>query len=138
MSKDAVTVTVERAIAAPAEKIWRALTEPHLIAEWLMHNDFVPRPGHKFNLTRQATPEVKVVIDCEVIAVEPHRTLSYRWAAYGTDTVVTFTLTPTAAGTTLRVEQAGFAADNRAAIKGSQAAWTQFLAALDGLVSRPD
>jgi uncharacterized protein YndB with AHSA1/START domain len=130
------TVIVEREIAQPAEKIWRALTQPHLIEEWLMKTDFKPVPGHKFNLSRDVNPETKVVIDCEVIAVEQNETLSYKWAAFGTDTVVTFTLTPTETGTTLRVEQAGFAADNRAAIKGSTASWHQFLKALDELMTR--
>ena len=132
------TVIVEREIAQPAEKIWRALTQPHLIAEWLMKNDFKPVSGHKFNLSRDVNPEMKVVIDCEVVDVEPNETLSYKWAAFGTDTVVTFTLTPTATGTTLRVEQAGFAADNKAAIKGATASWHQFLKALDELMTRTD
>jgi uncharacterized protein YndB with AHSA1/START domain len=132
------TVVVEREIPQPAEKIWRALTEPHLIEGWLMKNDFKPVVGHKFNLSRDATPEIKVVIDCEVIEVEPNETLSYRWKAFGTDTVVTFTLTPTATGTFLRVEQAGFPADNRAAIKGANASWRQFLRALDELMTRTD
>jgi uncharacterized protein YndB with AHSA1/START domain len=132
------TVVVEREIAHPPEKIWRALTQPHLIAEWLMKNDFKPVVGHRFNLSRDATPDVKVVIDCEVTEVEPNETLSYRWKAFGTDTVVTFTLTPTSAGTILRVEQEGFAADNRAAIKGANASWRQFLRALDELVTRID
>jgi uncharacterized protein YndB with AHSA1/START domain len=130
------TVIVEREIAQPAKKIWRALTQPHLIEEWLMKNDFKPVVGHKFNLSRDATPEMKVVIDCEVIEVEPNETLSYKWKAFGTDTVVTFTLTPTATGTILRVEQAGFPADNRAAIKGANASWRQFLRAIDELMTR--
>lgn len=135
---DPVTVVVERTIAAPAEKIWRALTQPHLIEEWLMKSDFKPVVGHKFNLSKQATPEIKVVIDCEVLDVEPEKSLTYRWSAYGTDTVVTFTLTPTPDGTTLRVEQAGFPADNKAAIKGAKASWPQFLAALEELLKRTD
>lgn len=131
-------VVIERMLAHAPEKIWRALTQPHLIAEWLMANDFKPVPGHKFNLSRQATPEIKVVIDCEVIEVEENKSLSYKWAAYGTDTVVTFTLEPSAAGTLLRVEQAGFAAENKAAIKGAAAAWSRFFGALDGLLKRAD
>ena len=34
------TVVVEREIPHAPEKIWRALTQPHLIEEWLMKNDF--------------------------------------------------------------------------------------------------
>lgn len=132
------TVLVEREIAQPAEKIWRALTQPHLIAEWLMTTDFKPVPGHRFTLRRAASPDMTIVIDCEVIEVAPHRTLSYSWAAFGTDTVVTFTLTPTATGTLLRVEQAGFAADNKAAIKGATVSWRQFLGALDALLTRTE
>jgi uncharacterized protein YndB with AHSA1/START domain len=132
------TVVIEREIAHPPEKIWRALTQPHLIEEWLMKNDFKPVVGHKFSLSRDATPEIKVVIDCEVTEVEPNETLSYTWKAFGTDTTVTFTLIPTATGTTLRVEQSGFAADNRAAIKGANASWRLFLKALDELVTRTD
>lgn len=129
---------VEREMAAPPEKLWRALTQPHLIEEWLMKNDFKPVAGHKFNLSRQPSPDVNVVIDCEVLTVEPNRTLSYRWSAYGTDTVVTFTLTPTGSGTMLRVEQDGFGPDQKAAYKGAMASWPHFLAALDELLKRTD
>lgn len=132
------TVVIEREIAQPAEKIWRALTQPHLIEEWLMKTDFKPVVGHRFTLSRDATPEIRVVIDCEVIELEPNEMLSYRWSAFGTDTVVTFTLTPTPTGTLLRVEQSGFAADNKSAIKGANASWRQFLKALDELVTRTD
>ena len=103
-----------------------------------MKNDFKPVEGHKFNLSRQPTPEVNVVIDCEVLTVEENKTLSYRWSAYGTDTVVTFTLTPTGAGTMLRVEQDGFGPDQKAAYKGAMASWPHFLAALDELLKRTD
>jgi len=57
------SVVIEREIAAPPEKLWRALTQPHLIAEWLMQNDFKPVARHRFTLRRQPKPEMHVVID---------------------------------------------------------------------------
>jgi len=132
------TVVVEREIAHAPDKIWRALTQPHLLEEWLMKNDFKPEKGHRFNFSRKPTPEIDVVVDCEVLEVEQHRTLSYSWDAFGLESVVTFTLTPTATGTHLRVTQHGFRPDQEQAYRGSRASWTQFLAALDELLSRTD
>ena len=91
------SVVVEREIPLPPEKLWRALTQPHLIEEWLMKNDFAPVVGHRFNLRG----DWGGVLDCEVLAIEPNKTLSYTWnfahddAAYNLKSVVTFTLTPT-------------------------------------------
>src|ERR1700760_2356986 len=105
-SAETRSVIVERDIPYPPERIWRALTQPHLIAEWLMNNDFKPEAGHHFKLTGDWG-----TVDCRVEAVEPNRTLSYSWAAMGLDSVVTWTLTPTSTGTTLRMEQSGFRPD---------------------------
>ena len=137
---DIRTVVIERDIAHPPEKIWRALTEPHLIAEWLMKNDFRPDVGHRFNLTG----EWGGVLDCEVLDIEPHRTLSYSWnfthedAAFDLRSVVTFTLTPTAAGTHLRVEQSGFRPEQKQAFGGAKLGWQQFLEKLETLVAGLD
>jgi uncharacterized protein YndB with AHSA1/START domain len=135
---DTRTVVVERQFAAPAEKLWRALTQPHLLEEWLMKTDFKPVKGHQFTLSKNPTPDISVVIDGKVLAVEEHKTLSYTWSAYGTQTVVTFTLTPVEGGTMLRLEQAGFPADNKAAIKGANASWPGFLTELEKLLTRID
>jgi uncharacterized protein YndB with AHSA1/START domain len=135
---DTRTVVVERQFAAPAEKLWRALTQPHLLEEWLMKTDFKPVKGHQFTLSKNPTPDISVVIDGKVLAVEDNKTLSYTWSAYGTETTVTFTLTPVEGGTMLRLEQAGFAADNKAAIKGANASWPGFLAELEKLLTRID
>src|ERR1700683_4645953 len=102
------SVVVEREVAFPPEKIWRALTQPHLIEEWLMKNDFKPVAGHRFNLRRDTKPDVSIVVDCQVLAVEPNKTLSYTWAAYGLESVVTWTLTATRTRTHLPMEQSGF------------------------------
>jgi uncharacterized protein YndB with AHSA1/START domain len=120
------------------EKTVGALTQPHLIAEWLMQNDFKPVAGHRFTLRRQPKPEVNVVIDCEVLEVEPHKTLTYTWQAFGLDSVVTWTLTPTPNGTRLTMVQTGFRPDQETAYRGAKAAWRQFFAGLEQLVARLD
>ena len=132
------SVIVERDIAHPPEKIWRALTQPHLIEEWLMKNDFKPVVGHSFNLRGKWGG----VLDCEVLAVQPHKTLSYTWdfkhedAAYNLRSVVTFTLTPTSSGTHLRMEQVGFRPDQKQAFGGAKSGWQQFFAKLEQVLAR--
>jgi uncharacterized protein YndB with AHSA1/START domain len=132
------TVVIEREVAHPPEKIWRALTQPHLIEEWLMKTDFKPVKGQKFTLSRQPRPDIDVVVDCQVLDVEPNRTLSYTWEAFGLESVVTFTLEPTPSGTVIRMEQTGFRPDQDAAYKGAKASWKQFVVRLDELLSRLD
>jgi uncharacterized protein YndB with AHSA1/START domain len=134
------TVTVEREMAFPPEKIWRALTQPHLIEEWLMKNDFKPDIGHKFNLRG----EWGGVLDCEVLTVEPNRSLSYTWnyshedAAFDLTSVVTFTLTPTEAGTHLRMDQTGFRSDQKQALGGAVHGWNGFFAKLEHVLQGLD
>ena len=132
------SVVVEREFAFPPEKIWRALTQPHLIEEWLMKNDFRPVVDHRFNLRKNPKPDVSIVVDCQVLAVEPHKTLSYTWAAYGLESVVTWTLTPTRTGTLLRMEQSGFRPDQTQAYHGARYGWQQYVAALEQLLARTD
>ena len=124
-------VVLEREIPFPPEKIWRALTQPHLIEEWLMQNDFKPVVGHSFNLRADWG-----AVDCQVQAVEPNKTLSYTWSAFGLESVVTWTLTPTTTGTHLRVEQSGFRPDQEKAYQGARYGWRQFFANLEQVLAR--
>ncbi|HYZ48409.1 MAG TPA: SRPBCC domain-containing protein [Sphingomonas sp.] len=134
------SVTVERELPHPPEKIWRALTQPHLIEEWLMKNDFEPVVGHRFNLRG----DWGGVLDCEVLAVEPNSKLSYTWdlahedPAFNLKSVVVFTLTPTPAGTHLRMEQSGFRPDQKQAFGGAKLGWPQFLAKLEQVLAAAD
>jgi uncharacterized protein YndB with AHSA1/START domain len=132
------SVVVEREVPFPPEKIWRALTQPHLIEEWLMKNDFRPVVDHRFNLRKNPRPDMSIVVDCQVLAVEPHKTLSYTWAAMGLDSIVTWTLTPTRTGTLLRMEQSGFRMDQKQAFHGARHGWQQYLVALEQLLARTD
>src|SRR5580692_2047654 len=127
------TVVVEREIPFAPEKIWRALTQPQLIEEWLMKNDFKPVVGHDFNFRADWG-----AVDCQVLAVEPNKTVSYTWGAYGLESVVTWTLTPTSAGTRLRMEQSGFRPDQKQAYQGAKYGWQQFFAALEKVLARPE
>lgn len=137
---DTQAVIVERDYPHPPDRVWRALTLPHLIAEWLMRNDFRPVLGHRFTLHG----DWGGVMDCEILAVEPHRTLSYRWThahddpAQALDSVVTFTLVPIETGTRLRVEHAGFGPGQRQAHRGARAGWPRFLTRLEAMLARPD
>lgn len=139
---ETLSVVVEREMPHPPEKLWRALTQPHLVEEWLMKNDFKPAVGHQFNFRADYLPNGK--LDCEVLAIEPNKTLSYRWdsasdnAAFNVKSVVTFTLTPTATGTHLRVEQSGFRPDQKQAHGGAKMGWEQFLTRLDQVTARAD
>jgi uncharacterized protein YndB with AHSA1/START domain len=125
------SVVVEREMAFPPEQIWRALTQPHLMAEWLMKTDFKPVAGQGFTLRGDWGS-----VDCKVLEIEPNRTLSYTWDAMGLESVVTWTLTPIRIGTHLRMEQSGFRPDQEQAYQGAQFGWRKFLAALEQTLAR--
>ena len=125
------SVVVEREIAHAPEKIWRALTEPHLIEEWLMKTDFQPVADRKFTLRGDWG-----AVDCQVLTIQPLRTLSYSWAAHGLESVVTWTLTPTSAGTKLRMEQQGFRPDQEQFYQGAKMGWQNFFAKLEQVLTR--
>src|SRR5436305_1475298 len=128
---ETLCVVVERDIPHPPEKIWRALTQPQLIEEWLMKNDFAPVVGHIFKLSADWG-----AVDCRVEAVEPNKTLSYTWAAYGLESIVTWTLTRTSTGTHLRMEQSGFRPDQQQAYQGAKFGWQKFFGSLEQLLAR--
>lgn len=125
------SVVVEREIPHPPEKIWRALTQPHLIEAWLMKNDFAPVVGHAFNLHAGWG-----VLDCRVLEVEPNRALAYTWTGLGLESVVAWTLTPTRTGTLLRMEQSGFRRDQEQAFRGATAGWPRFFASLEQVLAQ--
>ncbi|MBN8976042.1 MAG: SRPBCC domain-containing protein [Rhizobiales bacterium] len=133
LAAETLAVVVERDMPHPPEKVWRALTQPHLIDEWLMKTDFKPTVDHRFTLRAEWG-----TVDCQVTAIEPNKSLSYRWEALGLETVVTWTLTPTSSGTHLRMEQIGFRPDQQQAYQGAKFGWPKFFANLEQVLARPD
>ena len=130
---ETLSVVVEREVNFPPDKIWRALTQPHLIEAWLMKNDFRTVMDHRFTLSADWG-----TVDCQVMAVEPYKTLSYTWAAYGLESIVTWTLTPTSTGTHLRMEHVGFRPDQQQAYQGAQYGWQKFFADLEQVLARTE
>ena len=132
-SSETRSVIVEREFPYRPEKIWRALTQPHLIEEWLMKSDFKPVVGHRFNLRADWG-----AVDCQVLELEPNKTLSYTWGDHDLKSVITWTLTPTSTGTHLRMEQSGFRPDQPRYYHGAKAGWPRFFAALKQVLARID
>ena len=140
MSGTAATTTlvIERDMPNPPQKVWRALTQQPLIEEWLMKNDFAPNVGHKFKFRSQPVQGWDGVIDAEVLTLEPHTRIVYSWATMGATSMVTWTLTPTKAGTHLRMEQTGFASEEDRAYKGAKYGWTSFIGKMEEVVAKLD
>ena len=127
------SVIVERDLPYPPDRIWRALTQPHLIEAWLMKADFQPVVGHDFRFSADWG-----TIDCTVLSVEPPASLAYSWVSNGLDSVVTWTLTPAGAGTRLRMEHTGFRPDQQPALRGATAGWPRFLDGLEQVLAQND
>ena len=121
------TLVVERDIAHPPQKVWRALTQSALIADWLLKNDFVAETGRKFTFRNDPVPNWNGIIDGEVLTVEPPEKLAYSWVSMGVVTVVTWTLAPIASGTHLRMEQSGFRDDQGQNYAGAAHGWNRFI-----------
>jgi uncharacterized protein YndB with AHSA1/START domain len=130
-STETLSFVVEREMPYPPEKIWRALTQPHLIEEWLMKNDFKTVVGRRFSLSADWGS-----VDCEVLALDPNKALTYTWHTKDLESVVTWTLTPTSTGTHLRMEQSGFRPDQQSYYQGAEGGWPRFFAALEQVLAR--
>lgn len=91
----------------PPERVWRAITDPRELAQWLMPNDFEARVGHKFQFKTKPTPGFDGIVRCEVIELDRPRRLAYRWNGGKLESVVRFTLEAVAQGTRLVLEHSG-------------------------------
>lgn len=131
------SIIIERDIAHPPAKIWRALTTPHLIEEWLMKSDFVPATGHQFELHADWG-----TVTCKILTIEPERQLTYTWdtgdEATGLRSTVTWTLTPTLTGTRLRMEQNGFRKGQPHYYGGAMVGWPRMIDTIEAIAARPD
>ncbi len=119
------------------EKVWRALTEPELLKEWLLPVfDLKLEPGAQFMFKTQAYPGWDGTVNCRFTEIEPQRKLRYTWTVPFLDTVVTFTLQPTATGTRLFLEQSGFNENQKREFGGARYGWNMMGGKLVELLAR--
>ncbi|MBI1360503.1 MAG: polyketide cyclase [Alphaproteobacteria bacterium] len=131
------SIVVERDMKHKPEKIWKALTTSDLIAKWLMANDFQPLKGHRFNFRATPIHGWNGVTDCKVLEIDPPHRLVYSWNASGDQaenglkTIVTWTVEPTPGGARVRMEQAGFRAEDEMGFKAMGGGWPHILGRLE-------
>ncbi|MGC4039057.1 MAG: SRPBCC domain-containing protein [Chitinophagaceae bacterium] len=100
----------------PVEVVWEYLTKPELLSQWLMQNDIQPVVGHTFQFRAKPAPAIDFdgIVYCEILSVDPFKSLSYSWKCNPTDsghkinTVVAWTLIAKDNGTELNLHQTGF------------------------------
>lgn len=97
------TLTFQRLLPGPVDRVWRYLAESDLRKMWLAAGEMQPQPGAKFELVwrneelathRSRRPEGTAEehrLACEIITFDPPRRLAITW---GRSDGVTFDLEP--------------------------------------------
>ena len=131
-------IAFEFDVQHPPEKVWRALTDPKLLSEWLLPViELKLEPGATFIFKAQPHPGWDGTVTCQIIESEAPRKLVYTWVVGAMlNTVVTFTLTPTAGGTHLSLVQSGFTPEQKQNFAGARYGWTMMGGKLVALLAR--
>lgn len=123
-SAQANTLTLDLDLAHAPEKVWRALTDPELLSQWLLPvAGFQSKPGTRFTFSSQPQPGWDGIVHCQIVECQPLEKLSYKWVVGDLDTVVTFTLARTATGTRLTLVHAGFKPEQKQNFAGARYGW---------------
>jgi uncharacterized protein YndB with AHSA1/START domain len=133
------TIAIELELPHSPQKVWRALTDPALLAEWLLPAAGLRlEPGAAFTFKAPSFADWDGTVDCRLVEIDAHRKLSYTWAVgdMEIETVVTFTLTPTGSGTRLGLVQSGFKPSQKQAFGGARYGWNTMGQALVDLLAR--
>jgi uncharacterized protein YndB with AHSA1/START domain len=131
------SLAFELELPHPPTKVWRALTEPALLTEWLLPvMELELEPGAAFTFRAQPQPNWDGVVNCRLLEIEANRKLSWTWVVGDLDTVVTFTLAPTTSGTRLSVVHAGFTPAQKHNLNGARYGWKMMGAKLVDLLAR--
>lgn len=135
------SIAFEFELSHAPEKVWRALTNPALLAEWLLpvvEQELKLEPGTAFTLKTQPHPGWDGTVHCRLLEIETHKKIRYAWVVAGMDldTVVTFTLTPSGAGTRMSLVQSGFKPAQKQNFGGARYGWNMMGGKLVDLLAR--
>ncbi len=130
-------ISFELDLRHPPRKVWRALTDPMLLAEWLLPVlGLELRAGAAFTLTAPPQPGWDGIVRCRMLEIDAQRKLSWAWVVGDIDTVVTFTLVSSTVGTHLSIVQSGFRADQKRNFGGARYGWKMMGGKLVDLLER--
>lgn len=134
------SLTFEFDLRHRPEKVWRALTDPVLLAEWLLPVvSGKLEPGAHFVFQTQPYPGWDGTVKCQMKEIETNKKLRYTWVVGEMlNTEVVFTLTPTPEGTSLTVVQSGFRDDQKQNWGGARYGWKLMGGKLEGVLAKLD
>ena len=131
------SISFEFDLPHPPEKVWRALTEPELLREWLLPVIGLRlEPGAAFTFQTEPVGGWDGTVNCRLLEIASHEKLRYAWVVGDMHWVVTFTLTPTTSGTRLSLVQSGFTPDQRKNAAGARYGWKMMGGKLADLLGR--
>ncbi|MFI9611451.1 SRPBCC domain-containing protein [Streptomyces sp. NPDC052023] len=119
---DLTVIRVDQFFPHPPAKVWRALTDPGLLAQWQMpgSEEFRLEVGHRYRMTSVPRPNTGFsgVVEVSVLGYDVERMLRVRWADPGpagtADWTITWTLEQEGRGTRLFLVHEGFDPDDPA------------------------
>jgi uncharacterized protein YndB with AHSA1/START domain len=118
------SIAFEFELPHPLQKVWRALTDPVLLAQWLLPVlDLHLEPGAAFRFQAPPQPGWDGTVNCRLLEIDAPKKLAWAWVVGDIDTVVTFTLTPTPSGTRLSLVQSGFKPHQKQNFAGARYGW---------------
>ena len=145
------SIIKEVVIKAPRTRVWRAISDKTEFGSWfgVKFSGGTFRPGETVSGNITYPGYEHMVMDIDVVDVEPETRLSYRWHPNATDpnydyssepkTLVTFTLAEADGGTRLRIVESGFDAiplHRRAeAFKSNDGGWAEQAGRIDRYVT---
>ncbi len=135
-SGDDRTMILTFDLSHPPEKVWRTLTDPELLAKWLLPvTGFNLEAGSEFAFSAPPQPDWDGSVNCRMLEVEEFKRLSWAWVAADIDTVLTFVLDRTETGTRLTIQQSGFEPGQKRALGGARYGWKMMGERLENLLA---
>lgn len=124
------TIECDQLLSHCPHTVWRALTEPDLLAKWWARGDIAPVVGHSFTLDMGGLGQQL----CAVTRVEPERLIAFSFADGSLDSTLTWTIETEGTGTRLFLAHSGLDVDTplgQQAFKGMGPGWTGILAHME-------
>jgi uncharacterized protein YndB with AHSA1/START domain len=131
------SISFDFELAHPPARVWRALTEPALLAEWLLPTvNYKLERGAAFLFKSPPVGDWDGIVQCRIAEIDPQRKLVYDWGTGDLATVLTLTLTPTPSGTKLSIVQSGFKPEQKRNAGGARYGWKMMGGKLIDLLAR--